>query len=252
MDYEQEYEEYTQQQMGPGRRALRKTLWWIARILVFGITALVFWRVLFSGHIPAAMKTLIVNDNTYGAYLQEGEKLTMYTQPQEQVIMEGASAGYFWVCQAVFVPEADQVQVLVRYNNSTLARLAEDFELDEVPGRGDTVLDVTLVITVDPDPTNKTTTDRQKIRIQPTGDPLEDSTLMYNYRKYVFDGVTFDPASTINLSVEFYYEGYVDYDDHPLGALVIYEPQYDTEPYSLTARDKKAIKQYARANETSK
>jgi hypothetical protein len=251
MDYEQEYEEYSQQKMSPTRILLGKILGWIGRILVFGIIALVLWRVLFSGHIPAKMKTLIVNENTYATYLDEGNKLTMYTQPQEQVIMEGDSAGYFWVCRAVFIPEADQVQILVRYNNSTLTRLAEDFELDRTLERSEDILDVTLVITVDSDPTNDTTTDRQKVRIQPSGEPIRDTTMMYNYRLLVFDGVTFDPASTINLSIEFYLEGFVDYDAHPLGSLVIYEPQYGTEPYALTLRDKRAIKQYAKANKTS-
>lgn len=251
MDYEQEYEEYSQQKMSPTRILLGKILGWIGRILVFGIIALVLWRVLFSGHIPAKMKTLIVNENTYATYLDEGNKLTMYTQPQEQVIMEGDSAGYFWVCRAIFIPEADQVQILVRYNNSTLTRLAEDFELDRTLARSEDILDVTLVITVDPDPTNDTTTDRQKVRIQPSGEPIGDTTMMYNYRLFVFDGVTFDPASTINLSIEFYLEGFVDYDAHPLGSLVIYEPQYGTEPYALTLRDKRAIKQYAKAVKTS-
>ena len=251
MDYEQEYEEYSQQKMSPARILLGKIFGWIGRILVFGIIALVMWRILFSGRIPAKMKTLIVNENTYAAYLDEGNTLTMYTQPQEQVIMEGDSAGYFWVCRAVFIPEADQVQILVRYNNSTLSRLAEDFELDRTLERSEDILDVTLVITVDPDPTNDTTTDRQKIRIRPTGEPIGDATMMYNYRLLVFDGVTFDPASTINLSIEFYLNGYVDYDANPLGSLVIYEPQYGTEPYALALRDKRAIKQYAKANKTS-
>lgn len=246
MDYEKEYEEYAQQHMSRGRLALGKALKWTARILIWGIIALVLWRVIFSGRVPKNMMTITANDAVCGAY--EDGLLEIFTQDCAPVNMGSETAGYFWVCQALFIPEANQVQVLVRYNNSTLEHIAEDFGLgDNIPARGDDVIDVTLAVWVDPDPTNETTTDRELTRIQPTGEELVDQTAMYNYRRYVFDGVALDDISlggVINMSVDIYYAGSVNYDRAAYGTIVIYEPRYENLPYTLTGRDKRALGAY--------
>lgn len=243
MDYEKEYEEYSQTQMSRGQLVFFKCLKYASRVLIFGIIALVLWRVLLSGRVPKRMETLTANDALYEAYTTAGNELIMYTQDHAPVIMEGETAGYFWVCQAVFIPEANQVQVLVRYNNSTLKHIARDFSLDEteIPSREDTVVDVTLAIAIDPDPTNESTADRQIIRLQSSGAPIEDSTAMYNYRRYVFEDVDFDIESLINISVDFYYVGSVNYDRMPYSTIVIYEPSDENLTVKLTARDKRAL-----------
>ena len=116
--------------------------------------------------------------------------MLLYTQKYDPVNMEDTTAGYFWVSDTVFIPAANQVQVVIRYNNSTLKHIAEDFSLkeDERPTREDEVLDVTLAIAVDPDPTNKTTADREIIRIH-ASEIVSDTTSMYNYRRLVFDDI---------------------------------------------------------------
>ncbi len=243
MDYEKEYEEYSQTQMSRGQLVFFKCLKYASRVLIFGIIALVLWRVLLSGRVPKRMETLTANDALYEAYTTAGNELIMYTQDHAPVIMEGETAGYFWVCQAVFIPEANQVQVLVRYNNSTLKHIARDFSLDEteIPSREDTVVDVTLAIAIDPDPNNASTADRQIIRLQPSMEPVEGSTAMYNYRRYVFEDVDFDIESLINISVDFYYVGSVNYDRMPYSTIVIYEPSDENLTVKLTARDKRAL-----------
>jgi hypothetical protein len=256
MDYEQEYEEYSQQHMSRGRLVTGQILKWTGRVLVWGIIALVLWRVMFSGRIPKSMTTLTVNDAVMEAY--EAGKLDVYTQDLAPVNMDGETAGYFWVCQAVFIPEINQVQILVRYNNSTLKHIAEDFGLGEgnVPARDEDVIDVTLAVWIDPDPTNDTTTDRELVRIQPTGEETTGQTSMYNYRRYVFDGVDMEElfdseASTnvINMTVDIYYQGSVNYDRAPYSTIVIYEPRYENLPYDLTGRDKRALKAYSSKGE---
>lgn len=251
MDYEQEYAEYAQQHMRRGRLVTGQILKWGARVFVWGIIALVLWRVIFSGRVPNNMETLTPDDAISAAYADG--VLNVYTQDRAPVNMDGETAGYFWVCQALFIPEANQVQVLVRYNNSTLKHIAEDFGLgkDHVPARDEEVIDVTLAVWVDPDPTNDTTTDRELVRIHPTGEALVDETAMYNYRRYVFDGVDleglFDSeagTNVINMTVDIYYKGNVNYDRAPYSTIVIYEPRYENLLYTLTARDKRALKAY--------
>ena len=75
----------------------------------------------------------------------------------------------------------------------------------------------------------------------------EDATAMYNYRRYVFDNVDVDIASLINISVDFYYAGSVNYNRTPYSSIVIYEPVEEGDPLGLnetvklTGRDKRAL-----------
>jgi len=244
MDYEKEYEEYAKQHMSRGRLVVGQILKWGARVIIWGIVALVLWRVIFSGRVPKNMTTLTPSDAVAQAY--QANTLSMFTQECAPVNMDGETAGYFWVCQALFIPGSDQVQVLLRYNNSTLEHIAEDFGLGEdgVPARSEDVLDVTLAVWIDPDPDNDTTTDRELVRIHPTGEPLSDQTAMYNYRRYVFDGVDIQNANIINMSVDVYYKGSVNYDRAAYGSIVVYEPRYEKLAYTLTGRDKRALQDY--------
>ena len=251
MDADKEMQEYSEKHMGRGRRILSRALSRAFRIFVFGIIAIVLWRVLLSGIVPRQAKTLLVNEATYSAYLDNGNALDMYTQPQEKLSVadNGAQAyGVFWVSEAVLIPDARQIQILTRYNNSALRRIASDFKLDAVPDRHAEIADVTLVVTTDPTPTDSENGDEFKTRYTASAAPAKYQTAMYNYRKYVFDGITVDPATTVDIWVEFYYAERVDYDGLPYCKLRIYDAESDREPIKLTARDKKALTAYATAN----
>lgn len=250
MDYEKEYEEYTETGMSHGRLVFKKCLKYAFRALVVGVIALIFWRIFFSGSVPKSMKQLIVTDSLYQAYEEKGENLLLYTQEYDPVNMEDTTAGYFWVSDTVFIPEANQVQVVIRYNNSTLKHIAEDFSLteEEMPSREDDVLDVTLAIAIDPDPTNKTTADREIIRIH-ASEVASDSTSMYNYRRLVFDNIPQEIVNIINISVDFYYAGRVNYDVTPYGTIIIYDPSgEEVKTVELSSKDQKALEAYTPAN----
>ena len=249
MDYEKEYEEYTETGISRGRLIAKKCIKYALRGLVAGIIALLLWRVFFSGRVPKSMKMLIVTDSLHEAYEECGEDLLLYTQKYDPVNMEDTTAGYFWVSDTVFIPAANQVQVVIRYNNSTLKHIAEDFSLkeDESPTREDEVLDVTLAIAVDPDPTNKTTADREIIRIH-ASEVVSDTTSMYNYRRLVFDDIPEGITNIINISVDFYYVGSINYDATPYGTIIIYRPSgMDVTTVDLSSRDQKALESYVPA-----
>ena len=247
MDYEKEYEEYTETAMSRGRLIFKKCLKYAFRGLIVGILALLSWRIFFSGSLPKSMKQLIVTDSLHQAYLDKGDGLLLYTQEFDPVNMEDTTAGYFWVSDAVFIPDANQVQVVIRYNNSTLGHIAKDFSLEQAPSREDNVVDVTLAIAVDPDPTNKTTADREIIRVHASR-VESDTTSMYNYRRLVFDNIPEGLVNIICISVDFYYVGSINYDTPPYGTIIIYDPageEVTTE--ELSSRDKKTIAAYTPA-----
>lgn len=248
MDADREMQEYAESHMGRGRKIVSRIFSYAFRVVVFSIIALVLWRVLLSDRIPAKAKTLLVNDATYEAYLTEGDGLNMYTQYQEKLAVDERDAGIyglFWVNEAVFIPGADQVQILTRYNNSTLRHIATDYKLSDVPDRDSIVADVTLVVTTDPTPDAPKSGDEYETRYAPSAAPTKERTAMYNYRKYVFDGVTVNPLTTVDITVEFYYIDRVDYDALPYGSLRIYDNESEIESVELTARDKKTLRSYA-------
>lgn len=250
MDAEQEMQEYSERHMSRGRVIVGRIFTYAFRVLVFGIIAIVLWRVLFSDRIPKEAKTLLVNEKTYEAYLAEGESLTVYTQAQDEIAVnetEDGVYGLFWVSQTAFIPEADQIQILTRYNNSTLRHISTDFKLSEIPTRESIVADVSLVITTDPTPLDRDNGDEVKTRCTASGAPAVDQTRMYNYRKYIFDGAAFDPATTVDITVEFYYIDRVDYDKLPYCSLRIFDNRFEIDAVELTSRDTQALKAYAQA-----
>ena len=68
-----------------------------------------------------------------------------------------------------------------------------------------------------------------------------------------FDNVDVDTAALINISVDFYYIGNVNYDRTPYSSIVIYEPVEENDPLGineavkLTARDKRALSAFGEA-----
>lgn len=250
MDADREMQEYSERQMSRTGRIITRIFAWAFRLFVFGIIAMVLWRVLFSGMIPRGAKTLLVNEATCAAYVAEGEELTMYTQSHDKLAIderdEGA-LGLFWVCESTFIPKANQIQILTRYNNSTLRHIVTDFKLDEdeIPTRDDIVADVTLVVTTDPTPDAPRSGDEYETRYHASGEPTKARASMYNYRKYIFDGIEIDPETTTDITAEFYYVGRVNYDIVPYSFLRIYDRETENDPVRLTARDERAIRAYA-------
>ena len=68
---------------------------------------------------------------------------------------------------------------------------------------------------------------------------------LYNYRKFVFDGIKIDD-SVIAVYADFYYIGDVNYDEKPYGSLLIYHNEEAEIKYSFTRNDIKALESYSK------
>lgn len=210
-----------------------KTLFWL---FIVAVNAIILWRVFFSGD-PSGIKELTVNEKLADAYEENGE-LTLVRQKQRTI----TSNGLFSVTDAVFIPEAKQVQIVVRYNNSTLRRLKEDFSLDKIPDRENDVFDVTIVKTIDLTPENKEDNDDENALREERFKPSEvrkEYKKLYSYRRFVFDDVTYDDA--VGMFVDIYYDGACDYDETPYGALCIYDAEADVTESTLGKSDRRAL-----------
>lgn len=205
-------------------------------LLIIIVNVIMLWRVLFSGD-PAKIQRLTVNDGLREAYA-DGQ-LILETQEQRSL----SSNGLFAVRECVFIPEAKQIQIVVRYNNSTLRQLKEDYGLESVPDRAEDLFDVTIVKTIDKTPLDITDNTDPAMLIEeryfPAGEPEEAYKRLYSYRRYVFENVTYEDA--VGIFVDVYYKGDIDYEETPYGTICIYEGGYPMEEVKLSGTDKKEL-----------
>lgn len=221
----------------------------ICTLVILLVIGLLVWRIVDSKITPKAVKTLIPNEKLCQAYDKYGDELTMFYQEQNEYTQrkgENENYGYFANEGTVFIKEAEQVQFILRYNNSTLKYTAERFKLDAEPTRDENAFDVSLVIMYDLTPDNKDDNDGKTPeavkyeRIQPSQEPLKHQKTLYNYRKYIFDGVKIDD-SVLAVYIDVYYAGEVDYEKQAYGTLMLYSYNEENITYNLSSSDKKAI-----------
>ena len=216
-------------------------------LLIIAVWALLMWRIFISSKPPKEMDRLSPNAALSAAYSANGGQLSPYTQEQSTVTRGENNYGYFGVTRAVFVPEAGQVQVTFRYNNSTLKAVQEDYQLDAKPPRGEEIFDVSLLLMTDLTPEDRSdnvdgSETIAQTRIAPT-DKRIDTTLLYTYILYTFDGV--DVADdTVAVFFDIYYQSDVNYDAEPYGALRLYHSESPNLPVKITKKEQEAIAAY--------
>lgn len=228
--------------------------------IILGVFGVLLWRVISSEN-PKHLEGITVNDEIKAKYTalvaqngfddrQIGEKMVMFRQFDDPVITKNDGArGYFAVTDHVFVDSCDQLHLLFRYNNSTIKNLTKDYSLKETPKPEDTLFDVTLIIQYDltpDDPNDNFTNDPNSVlekRIHGKVVMSEHKGL-YNYRKYVFDGVDIDTSDkpVIAVMADVYYVNDIDYDREPYGTLFLYDGTWENEIYQPSKSEIKAMK----------
>ncbi len=230
----------------------------VGLVAVFGTIVFFLWRVFSSGN-PKEMERLTPNAILHDAYVAaeagEGEGLTVWTQYQSDYItsVPDKNYGYFAITDAKFIPEADQVQILFRYNNSTIRNLKEDYNLAEMPDRDDDLYDVTLYAVYDLTPENQEDNAGdipeavRGVRYHATLS-VSDRKNLYNYRKLVFDGVDLTPEDQplLAIYVDFYYKEDIDYEQDSYGTLPIYFYDAEWETYELGDAEAEGIRDFGK------
>ena len=227
-------------------------------ILVFGTIIFFLWRVFSSGN-PKELERLTPNptlNEAYAAATDAGKSLNIYTPyvpEQNRITRAEHNLGYFSVTDVKFIDEADQVQVLFRYNNSTIRHLVQDYDLPATPARTDELYDVTLYVAYALTPADASDNDGNDpasvkfARFHATSSVADEKNL-YNYRKLIFDGVDMNVEDTPVLAVyvDIYYRDDIHYIEDPdgkdsYGTLIIYDYAAEREPYELSKQEIEAL-----------
>ena len=227
----------------------------ICLTIIFGTIIFLLWRAFISTIVPKEVDGLAPNAPLHTAWQtaqEAGEELTYFTQEQNETTTAEHNYSYFTAKEVSFIEEANQIQVLFRYNNATIRSLAEDYDLPAIPDRHADLYDVTLYVAYDLTPGDLTDNDGNDpesvsfVRYYPTS--VESaSTLMYNYRRLTFDGVdmTVTDNPVLAVYVDVYYVEDVDYEKDSYGTLCIYDYATEKEYYNLSKSDVKALEGYA-------
>ena len=225
----------------------------VGYLLVFGTILFFIWRAFFSTAIPAEIKYLSPNTplrDAYKAALTEGREVTVFYQQSQYdtTTVRDKNYSYFSAKEARFVQEADQVQLLFRYNNATIRHLVEDYGLTEIPDRAEDLYDVTLYVAYDLTPADLTDNAGNDpasvkfVRYHATSSEPATS-LMYNYRRMTFDGldmtVTDNPVLAVYVDV--YYLGDLNYEAEPYGTICIYDYLAENTYETLTKQEIEAL-----------
>lgn len=232
----------------------------IKLILTAGIAfvcGLLIWRIFIAQAPPKELDHLYVDDALYEAYEQKGKDLALYTQGQGTITRADRNRGYFSVTQSVMIPDANQIQILFRYNQSTVEALQRDKDLPETPNGGDHLYDVSLVLSIDLTPENKEDNDKaepgsvQLVRVHPNRE-LVGAKSLYHYRRLVFDigsadldlQSLLDSGLVLAIYADVYYVGDLDYTAQPYGTLCLYDYGRPLKDVKLSGDDKDALKAY--------
>jgi len=243
--------------MSRASRALKTTgriIKLIAALVIAFVFGLLAWRLL-QDRTPRHMATLSANTELCRVYTENGENLTLLTQDQNTITRGQKNAGYFSVTEDVLIPEANQIQLLFRYNNSTVRALATDYNLPDVPDRTSELYDVTVLLAIDLTPddvsdnSGNTPESVRFVRVHATSAPVTETTKLYNYRRFVFDvgesgedlKELMDSGLLLAVYTDVYYNQDIRYDDTPYGTLCLYDYKTETEVVPLSKHDRAAL-----------
>lgn len=228
----------------------------LVSLVIASVCAFLLWRIFSSGD-PKTMSTLSVNENIHTAYQRDGEGLYMFRQNQNSMTRTEKNYGYFGVTDSVFIPSANQAQLVFRYNNSTIEALKNDYGLESEPARDEHLYDVTLLLAIDLTPDNKDDNASNApesvrfVRVHASS-YTRDAKLMYNYYRYTFDigssgediAALIDSGLLLAVYADIYYVNDVNYEAEPYGVLCVYDYLSENKTVEITSRDKKAFENF--------
>ncbi len=240
-------------------RIVGKILKYMAVAVVFAVMIFMIWRAFFSDIIPDSINTLTPNGALYEAYLKDGKDLLIEHQnidnitrvqlTEKEELQQGRKSnyGYFCIPRVDIIPAANQIQIVFRYNNSTISALKNDYGVDPLPDRTEDLYDVSLVLNTDLTPDIESDNANggpeavKSTRYFPsTVYTVKDEKNMYNYRKYVFENVSLDELS-LALFVDIYYIDDIDYKKLSYGTVCIWEYKAKTYTRALSSADIAAL-----------
>ena len=211
----------------------------ICGLFIAAVVGILIWRMMSSGD-PKEIAHLSGNQKISEAYAEHGKDMYIFSQELDNITRTEYNYGYFSINRALFIDDANQLQFILRYNNSTLKSISEDLKLPE-HSRDEDIFDVVVTVMYDLTPDNKDDNSGEQLdtvkRVQYTATSSERAQKnLYNYKRYTFDGIKITD-DVLAVYVDIYY----DRDVKAAGTLAIYDYRYPKKEYNITQADIGAI-----------
>lgn len=225
--------------------------------VIFSLIGILLWRIASSSD-PKSMKAVTPNDALLAAYEQSGQSLPLFRQTQNTLTYADENYGFFAVTDCLFIPDANQIQLVFRYNKAAIRSLMDEHGLTEIPDAEDELYNVTLLLATDLTPDNKDDNKGNQegrvafTRLEPSSVDSDQKTRYY-YRRMVFDldtvglslsDLTAEDGLLLAAYVDIYYVNDVDYEQKSDGTLCVYDYISPRKDAHLTRRDIAAIEAY--------
>ena len=201
------------------RRALCVTL--ILCLVLF--VAAIFFRIYIGEHYPKDTVRIAFTDGLTD-YYESTDDFKVYTQTLRTPYDNNKKATFF--AEGLYlVPDAEHLQITLRYNEKALDTVKEHYKLDTLPENAENLFRYELRISYN---TDENGTDYKTVAASYL---KESDAYMYHYGKLAFDGVDFEGAAW--MCVDIYLEG----QEEKFGSVLVYEANFEFDgklyPYEM-------------------
>ena len=198
-------------------KMFRKMMALCLALCLFTVFGAMLFRIYIAEHYPDETVKMVFSPSLMEYYYENAEDFSPKTQ-EIRFPYDSAEEGNFFAAGLIVVPEAGNLQVTVRYNESCLSRVAAFYKLPTTPESGEGLFRYTLTASYN------TVEEGEDFRTYEASMLIEDSAFMYRYGKLVFDGVDFEGAAWMRVDI------YYGEEDTPFGHICVYEARtYDGE-----------------------
>ena len=177
--------------------------------IILLIVSLLIWRMCSFSSTPAEMESLSWNKATAAAYGEYGESMQVLTLNMSEKYRISPD-GKFSVRAVYYIPEADQLQLTVCYNDSTLK---------ELDGEYGSSWSLDFIIT----------DDKEREYSGEFAGSAEQG--VYNYARFIYDNIELDEISELALVVR------LSDSTEQYSALAVYHSDIPKIPKKLTKAD---------------
>lgn len=167
----------------------------LTAVICVGVIGLLAFRMIAFKSYPDSVKDVYFNDELTAHYNEKNGDITVLTQSL-RAPYDDKDAGNFFCDHLYLIEDINQLQITLRYNESTIEKLSAELgvALDDMdPDLFSFSLSACmgLIDPAGPDKEENFLLERYEL----VSDKVFDSKLMYRYHKLIFDGVEFNTDS---------------------------------------------------------
>ena len=190
----------------------------------FFIYAFFIFRLCSTQDAPESVSSIVWNETARAAYTADPDGFQILKQEPSTIITDN---GRFWISDVIYLPQAKQLQLTIKYNDSTLKYLKEALVNQMNAQNGEDAVPLTVDdITLPEEAFDYSVLDNSGNRYHEHSS-ISAREQNYNYRRLVFENITVPEHAAFY--IDMYYVDAVDYSAIPYGSLLAWNTSLKVE-----------------------